>query len=166
MTFMSTTATLDRFTCEHGFPTPACCVDCMSEGKFLPAAARKARTGQAAIAGGYALANDCTVQAIVAALGVEYGEAAAALRSAGWVPGKGATRTQVAEAVGSFGFRLQATSHTLDSAARSGGTFIVSGRRNSKGHAWVIESGAAINALGWDQPTRSTMRYVVLEVTA
>lgn len=156
-------ATLEAMTCPHGMPNPAACTECMAEGRFLPAAARKARAGQAGV-GGYTLDNDCTVQAICAALGAEWADAAAALRGTGWVPGHGATEDQISAAVQALGFELRGTGHTLGSAAATGRTYIVAGFRGRRGHAWVIEAGQHLNGLGWQRA--AGMRYRVFEVVA
>lgn len=155
--------TLSRMVCDHGMPSPASCADCMDEGVFLPAQARRAHTGQHSVAGTYALAGDCAVQAITNAFGVTYLEAAEAFSTVpGWVPGRGATRAHMAGAAAALGFELRAASHTLASALADGGTFIVRGYRGRRGHAWVIENGCHINGLGWEHPGRTAMRYEIL----
>lgn len=159
-------STLARMRCFHGMPTPAACVDCMDEGVFLPKQARRAGAGQLTAGGTVALVNDCSVQAIAAALGADYLEAAEALAAAGWVPGQGATEAQIRAAVVALGFELAGSGLSLDAARRDGGTFIVVGYRGRRGHAWTIDAGRYVNALGWDLPARVRTTFRVLRVVA
>jgi hypothetical protein len=154
--------TLDRLICNHGMPSPASCADCMDEGVFLPAAARRSPAGHPA-AGTVALKKDCGVQAVTNALGIEYMEAAEALLAAGWTPGTGTPIPTIIAAVESFGFTATWSPMTLSDAARDGGTFIVIGYRGRRCHAWTIEAGRRINALGWERPG---LRYRVLRIAA
>lgn len=87
-----------------------------------------------------------------------------ALVEAGWTPGKGATEAEVAAAVAALGYTLTATSLTVAAAIADGGTFIVSSFRGRSGHAWVIEAGRVVNALGWDRPGRVRTRYGISRI--
>lgn len=145
-----TTTTLDRLRCDHGMPTPAACIECMAVGHFLPAGARRVRSGLAGV-GGYALDNDCTVQAIVRAVGVDYAEAAAALRTTDWIPGSGATLDQVRDAIATFGLTVRwlAPGVPLASLVATGRTYIVSSVYRRQGHAYVVEAGKIHNSGGY-----------------
>ena len=139
---------LDRLRCSHGMPNPAACVDCMEDGHYLPSTARKVLT--LAGIGGYAFENDCTVQALVEAVGATYEEAAEALAAHGWVPGRGATFETLADAVRTLGFEVRApglsTLVDLQRASESGRVFLVRASIGRKGHAWVVVDGAHVNA--------------------
>lgn len=164
---MSTTTTnpTDSLRCDHGFPNPAACVECMEEGRFLPKTARKT-SGPNAV-GGYAFENDCTVQTICNAVGATYDEAATALREEGWVPGTGASVDKVERAIRALGFELRRPGLRnmieIQRASETGRVFVVVAWIGRKGHAWAVVNGGHIDG------GRYILRYskaIAIEVLA
>jgi hypothetical protein len=97
--------------------------------------------------------------------GSSYDFAVELLAAAGSVPGHGATRAMVRDALDSVGFRLEERRMSCADAMRasahgSGRMFYVSARRRGgrAGHAWAIVDGKSYN--GW----QGGFNFVIFEV--
>lgn len=105
--------------------------------------------------------NDCTVLSVVAVTGCTYAEAVTLLAAAGRRPGHGATGSQVNAAVEAAGWIVTPSPLSMEVAAATGRTFLVSAFRGKMGHSFVITGGEYLNAGRYAQPgTRYRLREV------
>jgi hypothetical protein len=143
---MSTTST-DEFTgeCIHGME-PRFCSICRKAAGFKPGTDRHT--------------NDCTVQSFVNITGLDYSAALDHLRSFGRRDGQGMNRDDLRRALADLGVTTT-PAHVCEIGTR--GTFLISAKRGTKRHSWVVRDGEHLNAGSWD--TAPGVRALAFRVT-
>lgn len=134
------------------------CADCLRLGRM-----RRSQSGDVRYR------QDCTVQTFAEITGLEYDFAVEVLRSAGFIPGRGATGRQFIAAVESVGGKVTVATHLGESGAvmmsyaTSARKFAMFGWKGSgasrSGHAWSVIDGE-INR-GYEPP----YRYRIYEIS-
>jgi hypothetical protein len=143
---MSTT-TVDTAECLHGIADPRWCSLCRKAAGYLPGTDRHT--------------SDCTVIAVTHLTGATYPEAVDLLADAGRQPGRGVRDEVVIAAVRAVGWTVTPSGLDLDTAVRSGRSFLVAARKGRRGHAMAIVAGRLHNAGGWT----AGIRYRLWEVS-
>jgi hypothetical protein len=107
--------------------------------------------------------KDCAVQTFVEITGADYEEAAGYLRAAGFRPSSGTpAATGLRDALTAAGYSVREVTGAVryDDLAHLPGSYYISGRRGSRGHAWSVIDGTPRRAYG------GRFTYRVFEVTA
>jgi hypothetical protein len=130
------------------------CADCLER-------ARMRRTP----AGELAWDNDCTVATYTELTGAPYGQAVEAMRAAGYKPGLGLHRDQLAAALRAAGYQVtdvtrRYRAEDLAALSAQGRMFWLSGQKGSRRHSWTVTGGAPRRAYA------PPYRFRAYEVTA
>lgn len=130
------------------------CADCLAQ-------ARMRRTP----AGDLAWDNDCTVASYTELTGAPYPDAAEALKTAGYAPGRGLHRDKLAAALRAAGYQVAEVTRRLALAdlpglSAQGRAFWVSGQKGRRRHSWTVTAGQP------NRPYAPPFRYYAYEVTA